>query len=76
MKKSFIVELTKRIKKGIDFGKRYERIKAITLLNEIVNTATDLTPGQLLNERYEIKGNLFNEIYNFLVNNNLKEDYI
>lgn len=55
-----------------DYGKVYKREKAIALLNEIVNTAKDLTSRTLVDEKYEINGDLFAEIYNFLVNNNLR----
>ena len=59
------------IREDKDYGEVYERNKAIALLNEIVNTAKDLTPRTIKNERYEIKGDLFAEIFNFLQNNNL-----
>lgn len=47
--------------------------KAINLLNEIVDTAKDLTPTKTENERFEISGDLFSEIYNFLQNENLRK---
>lgn len=57
-----------------NYGKIYQREKAMSLLNEIVDTAEDLTPGKIIDEEYKINGSLFNEIYNFLVNNNLKNE--
>ena len=54
-----------------DYGKVYEREKAISLLNEIINTARDLAPEAVNNERFEITGELHTEIFNFLQNNNL-----
>jgi len=54
-----------------EYGKVYIREKAITLLNMVINTAEDLTPGTIVNERYEINGDLYTEIFNFLQNNNL-----
>ncbi len=59
-----------------DYGKVYEREKAVALLNEVVITAKDLTPKQIHNERFEISGELFTEIYNFLINNNLRESIV
>jgi hypothetical protein len=53
---------------------KYNEKKAIALLNEIIDTAKDLSPKTIINERYEINGNLFAEIYNFLLNNNIKND--
>ena len=49
----------------------YIQCKAIALLNEIIDTAKDLTPKTIINEKFEITGDLFAEIYNFLTNNNL-----
>jgi hypothetical protein len=61
---------TKRIKQIYTIG-NYQKIKAIQLLNQIINNAKDLTPGQIQNERYEIPGEIHSEIFNFLQNNNL-----
>jgi len=49
----------------------YIERKAVELLVEIVKTAEDLTPEQIRDERFEISGSLFSEIYNFLKNNKL-----
>lgn len=38
------------------------------LLNEISETATDLTPMDTKNEKYAISGKLFSEVYNYLIN--------
>lgn len=57
-----------------NYGKIYQREKAMSLLNEIVDTAEDLTPRKTIDEEYKIKGSLFNEIYNFLTNNDLKNE--
>lgn len=58
-----------------DYGKVYEKRKALALLNEIVDTAKDLAPTEISPhfERFEISGSLYNEIYNFLLNNNLRK---
>jgi len=52
-------------------NKKYVLKKAVELLNEVKEKAIDLTPEKLQNEKFEIDGGLFNEIYNFLQNNNL-----
>ena len=41
--------------------------KATQLLNEIVDTATDLEPENTINGSYSIPSNLFDEIYNYLL---------
>lgn len=41
---------------------------SLNLLNRIINESEDLTPEQLKNEKFLIKGELYNEIFNFLNN--------
>jgi hypothetical protein len=51
--------------------KKYILKKAIELLKEVKEKAIDKTPETTENEKFEIQGDLFNEIYDFLQNNNL-----
>jgi translation initiation factor 1 (eIF-1/SUI1) len=51
--------------------KKYILKKAVALLREVKEKAIDKTPQKVKDEKFEIQGDLFNEIYNFLQNNNL-----
>ena len=48
--------------------------EAVKLLNAVMNESEDLTPNNMQNEEFLIKGNLWNEIFNFLVNNNMRNE--
>jgi len=44
---------------------------AVFLLNRIINESVDLTPEQIMDEKFLIEGELYCEIFNFLQNNSL-----
>jgi hypothetical protein len=53
-------------------GEDYIGRKAVSLCKAVVETASDLTPGNVgPDEEYAISGDLFAEIFNFIQNNNL-----
>ena len=51
--------------------KIYQKEYAIKLLNRIINESEDLTPEKITDEKFEIGGELYSEVFNFLQNHDL-----